>query len=235
MEKFAKPVKIPTFVPNDSGSIIQDSFILIKIVLKMKSSIFIVAMLAIMSMTACTTSENDPMEQVETIDMLSSYGARSINSSDKNIKNLHLDELPGVSVSEVRNILSLIQRHTAERQTLDVKENLHGDHYDIDVTMDETINHKYTFTILLHMQKNKENGIVYYKSYETSCSANNFAWYIKGFSFATDNATGNNKFESPSYLYFKVMDEEVEYIQVPVSVKGTYCPQNNQAEFTYTL
>ena len=201
----------------------------------MKSSIIVVAMLAVLSMTSCTSSENDPMEQVETIDMLSTYGARSMATTDKNFKNLHLDELPGVSVAEASNILSTIRKHAEEEQTLNVKENLHEKHYDIDIRMDETIGHKYTFTIQLHMQKNQDNGIVYYKSYDANCSASNFAWYIKGFSFATDNVTGDNKFESPSYLYFKVLDNGVNYIQVPVTVKGTYCPKNNQAEFTYTL
>jgi hypothetical protein len=85
------------------------------------------------------------------------------------------------------------------------------------------------------MQKDNDSGIVYYKSYEAACSANDFAWYIKGFSFSTDNVTGDNKFESPSYLYFKVLGENVEYIQVPVKVTGTYCPINNKAEFSYTL
>ena len=201
----------------------------------MKSSIFVVAMLVIMGMTSCTASENDPMEEVETIDMLSTYGARNLNASDKNFKNLHLDELPGVSVSEASTILANIRKHSQSEKSFDVKESAHGDLTDVDIMLGETINHKYTFSILLHMEKNTQKGVVYYKSYEANCSASNFAWYIKGFSFATDNATGNNKFESPSYLYFKVMSDEVNYIQVPVTVKGTYCPSDNQAEFTYEL
>lgn len=201
----------------------------------MKSSIFVVAMLMIMSMTSCTASENDPMEEVETIDMLSTYGARNLNASDKNFKNLHLDELPGVSVSEASTILANIRKHSQSEKSFDVKESAHGDLTDVDIMLGETINHKYTFTIQLHMEKNAKKGVVYYKSYEANCSASNFAWYIKGFSFATDNSTGNNKFESPSYLYFKVMSDEVNYIQVPVTVKGTYCPSDNQAEFTYEL
>ena len=79
------------------------------------------------------------------------------------------------------------------------------------------------------------NGVTYYKSYDANCSANTFEWYIKGFSFATDNSTGNNKFEGPSYLYFKILEEGCKYIQVPVTIKGTYCPSNNKAEFTYAL
>ena len=201
----------------------------------MKNSIFVVAMLAILSMTACTVTENDPIEQVETIDVLTTYGAQTVATSTKTFKELHLDELPGVSTKEVCEILSSIRKHTQSEKHYDVKENQHGDHNDIDITMDETIGHKYTFTIQLHMQKYSESGITYYKSYEADCSSKDFAWYIKGFSFATDNSTGNNKFESPSYLFFKVLNEKVEYIQVPVKIIGTYCSINNKAEFSYTL
>lgn len=202
----------------------------------MKSSILFVAMLIMMSMTSCAVSDNDPMEQAEdNISMLSSYGARSLAINDNLCKKLHLDELPGLSAKEACSILSNIQKHAASEKSFDVKENLHGNFCDVDITMGETINHQYTFTIQLHMEKDNQSGIVYFKSFEADCSASNFIWYIKGFSFASDNETGNNKFESPSYLYFKVLDEEVSYIQVPVTVKGTYCPENNQAEFTYTL
>ena len=201
----------------------------------MKSSIIVVAMLAIMSMTACTVCDNDPIEQVETIDMLTTYGAQNVATSTKTFKDLHLDELSGVSTKEAYDILSSIRKHQESQKHYEVKENRHGDHNDIDIIMDETIGHKYTFTIQLHMQKDSQSGSMFYKSYEADCSANNFAWYIKGFSFSTDNTTGNNKFESPSYLYFKVLGENVKYIQVPVKITGTYCPINNKAEFSYSL
>lgn len=201
----------------------------------MKNSIFVVAMLIVLGMTSCAASENDPMEQVENIDMLSTYGARNVSASDKNFKNLSLEELPPISVSEANDILASIRKHSQSQKHFDVKENLHGDHSDIDVMMDETVCNKYTFTIQLHMQKDSQKGTMYYKSYEANCSASSFAWYIKGFSFSTDNTTGDNKFESPSYLYFKVMGDELNYIQVPVTVKGTYCPNDNKAEFSYVL
>ena len=202
----------------------------------MKSSIFVVAMLAIMSMTACTASENDPMEQAETISSLTSaYAARSLAATDNICKKLHLEDLPGMSVTEARNILSSIKAHKESEKHYDVDAEKHGNHSDVDITIDETIGHKYTFTIQLHMQKDDETGVTYYKSYEADCNSHDFAWYINGFSFATDNASGDNKFEAPSYLYFKILDEGVQYIQVPVSVKGTYCPKNNKADFTYNL
>ena len=202
----------------------------------MKNFMMLVAILLMWSMTACTVNENDPMSLAENINSLTStYGARSLATSDALFKKLHLEELPGISSEEAYTILSNIKAHKQSEKNYAVTENPHGDHCDVDVTMDETISHQYTFRIQLHMQKDHENGITYYKSYDATCSANTFEWYIKGFSFATDNATGDNKFEGPSYLYFKILEDGYKYIQVPVTIQGTYCPINNKAEFSYAL
>ena len=166
----------------------------------MKNLFFIVAMLGMMSMTACTVSDNDPIEQIENFDMLSTYGAQNVATTTKPFKDLHLDELPGVSTKEAYDILSNIRKHKESEKHFDVKENEHGDHNDIDIIMDETIGHKYTFTIQLHMQKDSKSGAMFYKSYEADCSANNFVWYIKGFSFSTDNTTGDRSEEHTSEL-----------------------------------
>lgn len=201
----------------------------------MKNSILFVAMLIIMGMTSCTATENDPMQEVDNFTSLtSSYGARSVSSSDNICKKLRLEELPGISAEEACNILSKLKKHNQSVKHYDVTENSHGDICDVNITMDETVSNQYTFTIQLHMEKDGK-GTVYFKSFEADCSANDFTWYIKGFSFSTDNETGANKFESPSNLYFKILDEEVSYMQVPVIVKGTYDTTDNKAEFSYSL
>lgn len=185
-------------------------------------------------MTSCAVNECDPLEQTENIDALASFGAKEL--ADNNfIATLALDELPGMSAGEVGAILSNIRKHSQSQKHYNVEENNHDDFCDVDILMDETINDKYTFTIQLHMERNNNNGIVYYKSFEADCSSDQFEWYIKGFSFSSDNLTGNNKFESPSFLYFKVLDEGVTFIQIPVLVKGTYNPKNNKADFTYSF
>ena len=71
-----------------------------------------VAMLFILSMTACTASENDPVKQTETLGSLtSSYGAHNLAATNNICKKLHLEDLPGVSVEEACNILSRIKLH----------------------------------------------------------------------------------------------------------------------------
>ena len=185
-------------------------------------------------MTSCAVNECDPLEQTDNIDALASFGAKEL-ADNKIISTLTLDELPGMSASEVSVILSNIQKHSQSEKHYMVEENDHDGFCDVDILMDETINHKYTFTIQLHMERNNNSGVMYYKGFEADCTSNQFEWYIKGFSFSSDNLTGNNKFESPSYLYFKVLNEGVTFIQVPILVKGTYSPTDNKADFTYSF
>ena len=103
---------------------------------------------------------------------------------NKIISTLALDELPGMSASEVSAILSNIQKHSQSEKHYMVEENDHDGFCDVDILMDETINHKYTFTIQLHMERNNNSGVMYYKGFEADCTSNQFEWYIKGFSFA---------------------------------------------------
>ena len=60
-------------------------------------------------------------------------------------------------------------------------------------------------------------------------------WYVKGFSLASDNSEGNFIFQSESYIYMKVADNGIKYMQIPVSIWGTYNPKSHDASFTYKL
>ena len=196
-----------------------------------------IAVLIVMGLTSCAAGESDPTEQtVTTLDMLTStYGARSLSENGETGKNLRLEDLPLVSAEEADNILANLKKHTQSKKTYSIDSAIEDGMNEISIVMDETISNRYTFTLELNMEKDS-NGTVYYKGYEAECSANTFIWYVKGFSFASDNTTGNNKFESPGYLYFKIADgKSFNYIQVSVIVKGTYNPTNNQAEFTYSI
>lgn len=60
-------------------------------------------------------------------------------------------------------------------------------------------------------------------------------WYVKGFSLASDNSESNFIFQSESYIYMKVADNGIKYMQIPVSIRGTYNPKSHDASFTYKL
>ena len=204
----------------------------------MKNLMLLAAMLFIFSMTSCSNEGNDPMEQSEqiSIELLSFYGARSLSSNDAYAQKLHLEDLPAISINEANEILSAIKKHNSSQKdyayTCGTEEN---GMIDFCITMSETINKKYTFAIQMNMEKDSGNGTLYFKNYQAQCSADSFVWYIKGFSFASDNETGNNKFESPCYLCFKIINDGIQYIQVPMNIKGSYNPSTNQADFSYKL
>ena len=98
----------------------------------------------------------------------------------------------------------------------------------------QTINGKYTFTIQLNLP-GYADGDLYYNGYNAECSSSLMKWYVKGFSLASDNSEGNFIFQSESYIYMKVADNGIKYMQIPVSIRGTYNPKSHDASFTYKL
>ena len=49
------------------------------------------------------------------------------------------------------------------------------------------------------------------------------------------NSEDNFIFQSESYIYMKVADNGIKYMQIPVSIRGTYNPKSHDASFTYKL
>jgi len=47
--------------------------------------------------------------------------------------------------------------------------------------------------------------------------------------------TPNDYRVSQSYIYMKVADNGIKYMQIPVSIRGTYNPKSHDASFTYKL
>lgn len=201
----------------------------------MKAIYLMIAMLTMMSLASCTADGNDPVENSSSTYLLEkTYGAISVAYTENNSDKLNLNDLPAISLSEADQILSNLRKHTNAKEELDVQTMNKGNQTLLDVIMKQTINNKYTFTIQLNM-KSDSDGMVYYGGYKAECSSSLMKWYLKGFSLSSDNATGNNKFESQSYLYIKVVDNGIKYMQIPVSIKGTYNPKNHKAAFSYSL
>lgn len=201
----------------------------------MKAIYLMIAMLTMMSLASCTADGNDPVENSSSTYLLEkTYGAISVAYTENNSDKLNLNDLPAISLSEADQILSNLRKHTNAKEELDVQTMNKGNQTLLDVIMKQTINNKYTFTIQLNMSSDSD-GMVYYGGYKAECSSSLMKWYLKGFSLSSDNATGNNKFESQSYLYIKVVDNGIKYMQIPVSIKGTYNPKNHKAAFSYSL
>lgn len=201
----------------------------------MKAIHLMIAMLVMMSLASCSADGNAPVENsVSTYLLEKTYGARSVTYEENNADHLKLSELPAISLSEAERILSALRKHTDAQEELDVQAAPQGEQTWLKIAMKQTIDHKYAFTIQLNM-KCYSDGSLYYSGYQSECSSSLIKWYLKGFSLATDPATKNYKFESQSYIYMKVIDNEVKYMQIPVTIKGYYNPRNHEAAFSYNL
>lgn len=201
----------------------------------MKAIYLMIAMLVMMSLASCSADGNDPVENSTSTYLLEkTYGARSVAHENSNSDNLNLNELPAISLSEADGILSALRKHTNSKEEFDVQAADKGEQTLLRIAMKQTIDNKYAFTIQLNMTSYSD-GTLYYSGYKAECSSSLMKWYLKGFSLATDNNTKNYKFESQSYIYMKVVDNGIKYMQIPVTIKGSYNPQNHDAKFSYNL
>ena len=138
------------------------------------------------------------------------------------------------SAKEADEILSNLRKHTNAKEEHNVLAADKGNQTLLKVITSQTINGKYTFTIQLNLTSYAD-GDLYYNGYNAECSSSLMKWYVKGFSLASDNSEGNFIFQSESYIYMKVADNGIKYMQIPVSIQGTYNPKNHDASFTYKL
>lgn len=202
----------------------------------MKAMYFIVATLIVLSLASCTANENDPVSEESSVNALvNTYGATNILNSSSQSDDLRLGELPGITPAEAYTILGDIRKHRASQKDSHVLAEQKDDKVSLKVVMSETVSAKYTFILQLNLIKYTD-GSLYYSGYEADCRADSFKWYLKGFSFSCDNnQAGCYKFETQGYLYFKVIDDSVQYLKVPFKVKGTYNTATQSMDFTYNL
>ena len=80
-----------------------------------------------------------------------------------------------------------------------------------------------------------DDNSLYYKNCKASAKSSNYSWEITGFGLSSNSTEGLYKFECTSYLYFKVVEDGIQYVQVPVKVNGTYNPNNHAVSFAYFI
>ena len=202
----------------------------------MKAMYFIVATLIILSLASCTANENDPVsEETSVRTLVSTFGATNLIKDSSQSDNLRLSELPGMTASEAYTILGDIRKHQASRKTGNAFEEQKNNKILLRIEMSETVSGKYTFLLQLNLMKYAD-GSLFYSGYEADCQSDTFNWYRKGFTFSCDNnQPGCYKFETLGYLYFKIIDGNPQYLQVPFKVTGTYNTSTQEVDFTYNM
>jgi len=195
------------------------------------------AMLVVISMASCTAESVATMNYEEvTFSLEKNYNARSVNYVEGSKNDLGLSELPPVSVQEAEDILKQLRekKGLTANHSLESKEGEPGQKF-LTVSAECCVSNAHKLTLQLCMISYEDDASLYYKDYKAFASSQLYKWHMNGFGLSTAGASGMYKFDCSSFLYFKIVDEGITYIQVPVKVAGEYNPSTHEINFTYTL
>lgn len=204
----------------------------------MKAMNLACAMIMAACMMSCT-AESDQLKNpadVATLSLEKTFNARSLSYTEGSKNMPNLSELPPVTIEEAESILYTLraQKNLSEEHSLQTENGESGQKF-LTISTECSVSNLHKFTIQLSMITYEDDGSLYYKDCSAFASSELYKWQLTGFGLSSTRTAGMYTFECASYLYFKIADEEISYVQVPVRVEGEYNSDTHRVDFTYSL
>ena len=176
-------------------------------------------------------------EEGKSVTLETTFNARSVNYAEGNKISPSLSELPPVTIEEAKSILNTLRAAKNPTVTQSVASQVGEPGQNLlTVSAECSINSANKLTLQLSLINYDDDGSLYYKDYKATASSSLYKWHMNGFGLSTAGTSGLYKFDSVSYLYFKIVEEdEITYLQVPLKVSGEYNPADHHLDFSYSI
>ena len=164
------------------------------------------------------------------------FNARSVDYSSVSKDGLSLNQLVPLTADEATAILNTLSnpKQFVDSHSVEASEGTPGQTF-LTISSEKCVDSRHTLQLQLQMITYADDNSLYYKGCQASTNSSNYMWRISGFGLSSNGADGTYKFECASYLYFKIMEEGIKYVQVPVRVSGKYDPKSNDMSFSYSI
>lgn len=193
-----------------------------------------------LTFVACSNVESDSYE-----DNTSSFESmKSLYGIESAAYDQQMNEVPSVSTEEMRSVLEALRQNSSTVQDCRV-ENLDG-YYGADgakKTVMMTAEYQArtrsgafleNFALCVSLNFNIDKETVYYIGTTYTCTTDLFDWKGYGASLST-TAEGNCVFNSTTYIYFSISDQNNCLVKVPVRFQGSYNFFAGQGTYSFTL
>lgn len=195
------------------------------------------AMLVVLGLASCTAESDAFLYEVETsVSLEKTFNATCIDYQKRGNDDLNLDQLVPVSTEEALAILQVLRDHKnlTESNSVEAIEGAPGQTF-LNISAEQCVDDCHTLELQLQMITYADDNSLFYKGSKTCAKASNYHWGLTGFGLTTNGADGTYKLECTSNLYFKVVEDVVKYIQVPVKLNGIYNPADHNVKFAYSF
>lgn len=203
----------------------------------MKFKSLMCALLAILSMVSCTAESDAIVNEAETsVSLEKSFNASSIDRKMGDKSEVELDELIPVTTEEAIDILNVLRgrKNLTESNSVITTEGAPGQTF-LTISTEQCVDNCHFLEFQMEMISYADDNSLFYKSSKTCAKSSTYQWELTGFGLYSNGIDGTYRIECTSYLYFKVMEETLKFVQVPVKLSGIYNPENHKVNFTYSL
>lgn len=196
---------------------------------------FIIAILAF-GLTACSSLEDEVTEQTDFFEsVMNTYGAEYVSYNASNAS-----KIPAVLTDDMCSVLEALRLNSNKLQECiwDSKDSFEkvvmtGSYKAVTRNGSSSEN----FALNVELKFSLAKGQIYYWGTDYSYSSDLFDWSAEGLSLVPvkDGDGYSYRFESETYLYFKVSDEANAVVRVPVVFKGDYNFQTQSGTYSFKL